>query len=74
MIVGDKIVSVSVSYEGTQYNSVPELLVVSGSGTGAELRSIIDNGRISEVKVINGIGYSASNTTMLQVISSGKMR
>ena len=71
VVVGDKIVSVSVSYEGTQYNSVPEL-VVSGSGTGAELRAIIDNGRISEVKVINaGIGYSASNTT-IQVISSGK--
>jgi 5-hydroxyisourate hydrolase-like protein (transthyretin family) len=42
-------------------------LIVSGSG-----RAIINNGEISEVKVLNtGIGYSASNTK-IQVVSSGK--
>lgn len=46
-------------------------MIVSGSGTGAELRAIINNGQISEVKVLNtGIGYSASNTK-IQVVSSG---
>ena len=36
------------------------------------MRAIINNGQISEVKVINtGIGYSASNTK-IQVVSSGK--
>ena len=71
VVIGDKITSVSISYQGSEYYSVPDL-IVTGSGTGAELRAIINNGRISEVKVINtGIGYSASNTK-IQVVSSGK--
>ena len=71
VVIGDKITSVSISYQGSEYYSVPDL-IVTGSGTGAELRAIINNGQISEVKVINtGIGYSASNTK-IQVVSSGK--
>ena len=36
------------------------------------MRAIINDGKISEVKVLNtGIGYSASNTK-IQVVSSGK--
>ena len=72
VVVGGKLTNVSISYQGTEYYSVPDL-VVSGTGTGAELRAIIDdNGQISEVKVINtGIGYSSSNTS-IKVISSGK--
>ena len=71
VVIGDKITNVSISYQGSEYYSVPDL-IVTGSGTGAELRAIINNGRISEVKVINtGIGYSASNTK-IQVVSSGK--
>jgi len=71
VVIGDKIISVSISYQGSEYYSVPDL-IVTGSGTGAELRAIINNGQISEVKVINtGIGYSASNTK-IQVVSSGK--
>ncbi len=70
-IVDGKIISVFTSFVGSEYYSVPEL-IVSGSGTGAELRAIINNGQISEVKVLNtGIGYSASNTK-IQVVSSGK--
>lgn len=70
-IVDGKIVNVFKSYVGSEYYSTPDL-VVSGSGTGAELRAIINNGEISEVKVLNtGIGYSASNTK-IEVVSSGK--
>ena len=70
-IVNGRIISVFTSFVGSEYYSVPEL-IVSGSGTGAELRAIINNGQISEVKVLNtGIGYSASNTK-IQVVSSGK--
>jgi len=70
-IVDGKIINVFTSFVGSEYYSVPEL-IVSGSGTGAELRAIINNGEISEVKVLNtGIGYSASNTK-IQVVSSGK--
>ena len=69
-IVDGRIISVFTSFVGSEYYSVPEL-IVSGSGTGAELRAIINNGEISEVKVLNtGIGYSASNTK-IQVVSSG---
>ena len=71
VVIGDKITNVSISYQGSEYYSVPDL-IVTGSGTGAELRAIINNGRILEVKVINtGIGYSASNTK-IKVVSSGK--
>ena len=70
-IVDGKIINVFKSYVGSEYYSTPDL-VVSGSGTGAELRAIINNGEISEVKVLNtGIGYSASNTK-IEVVSSGK--
>ena len=71
VVVDGKISSVSVSYGGTEYYSVPDL-VVSGTGIGAELRAIVSDGKISEVKVINaGIGYSSSNT-IVEVIASGQ--
>ena len=72
VITGGRITNVTISYEGIEYYSVPDL-VVTGSGTGAELRAIVNaSGQISEVKVINtGIGYSSTNTK-IEVISSGK--
>jgi hypothetical protein len=70
-VIGGKIESVLISYVGSEYFSTPDL-VVSGSGIGAELRAVINEGKISEVKVLNtGIGYSASNTE-IKVVSSGK--
>ena len=70
-IIDGKIISVSISYGGSEYYSTPNL-TVSGSGTGAELRSIINNGQITEVKVLNsGSGYSQLDTK-IEVISSGK--
>ena len=73
VVVDGKISSVSVSYGGTEYYSVPDL-VVSGTGIGAELRFIVSDGKISEVKVINaGIGYSSSNTKALKLLHLDKM-
>ena len=70
-IIDGKITSVSISYGGSEYYSFPNL-VVSGSGTGAELRAIVSNGQITEVKVLNsGSGYSQLDTK-IKVISSGK--
>ena len=72
VVVAGAINSVTISYEGLEYYSVPDL-VVTGSGTGAELRAIVNAlGQISEVKVINaGIGYSSTDTK-IEVVSSGK--
>jgi hypothetical protein len=70
-VIDGRIQSVLISYVGSEYYSTPDL-IVSGSGIGAELRAVINDGKISEVKVLNtGIGYSASNTK-IQVVSSGK--
>ena len=70
-IVDGRIISVFTSFVGSEYYSVPEL-IVSGSGTGAELRAIINNRQISEVKILNsGTGYSESDTK-IKVVSSGK--
>ena len=71
VVAAGKIASVLVSYEGTEYYSVPDL-IVSGTGTGAELRTCISDGKITEVKVVNaGIGYSSSNTE-IEVIAAGQ--
>ena len=72
VVVAGTINSVTISYEGLEYYSVPDL-VVTGSGTGAELRAIVNaSGQISEVKIINaGTGYSSTDTK-IEVISSGK--
>ena len=73
-ITNGRINSVSISFHGNEYFSIPDLNVIdnSGSGTGAELRPIISDGRIKEVIIINaGIGYSSSDTS-INVVSSGK--
>ena len=72
-IVDGIIDSVSIEYGGREYYSVPDLVVSdsSGSGIGAELRAIISNGKISDVKIINpGIGYSSTSTS-IEVKSAG---
>ena len=72
-IIGGQINSVSVEYGGSEYYSVPDIVVTdsNGVGSGAKLRAVILNGRITEVKVISsGIGYS-KETISLQVKSLG---
>jgi len=72
VIINGQIESVIVNYVGSEYYSVPDLVITdpTGSGLGAELRSVVSNGQIIEVKVINkGIGYS-QNTT-IKIIPAG---
>ena len=74
VIVNGSINRVNIGYGGIEYFSIPDLEVIdsSGSGTGAQLRSTIENGKIVSVEVVNpGIGYS-SNSTSIKVIPSGK--
>ena len=73
-IVNGKIVSAFVQYGGTEYYSVPDLIITDNStnpGTGAKLRAIVQNGIITDVKVVNqGLGYS--NDVTVTVKSSGE--
>ena len=72
IIVNGSITNTNLQFGGFEYFSTPKLEVVdpTGSGTGAQLRSIISEGKIIDVKVIQpGIGYSTSSR--VDVISSG---
>ena len=62
-----KVVSVDVVNKGSKYQSVPELIVQGGGGTGAELQAFLGrNGQISSVKVVNGgSGYYSSPTVIV---------
>ena len=72
IIVNGKISDVIVANQGSEYNSLPDVEVIStGGGTGAIVRPVITNGQITDAIVINaGIGYS-SLTTRVKVTSSG---
>ena len=72
IISSGKIVDVLISYYGSNYYSVPDLIVESGSGTGAILRAQVSDGKITSV-IIHESGYSYdSKDTYVRVISSGK--
>jgi hypothetical protein len=71
IVVDGYIQDVFVQYGGSEYYSIPDL-IVNGGGTGATLRPVIVDGKIKNVIIINpGAGYSQS-TTSISVISSGK--
>jgi hypothetical protein len=72
-IINGSIVSVNINYGGYEYYSIPDLIVedFSGSGSGADLRAIVTNNKITSVSIINpGIGYSSSSTSV-KVVPSG---
>jgi hypothetical protein len=72
IIVNGSVVNANLQFGGFDYFSVPELKVVdpTGSGSGAEIRATISEGKVNSVTVVNaGIGYS--DTTRVDVISSG---
>jgi hypothetical protein len=70
IVVDGAIQSIFVQYGGTEYYSVPDL-IVKGEGTGASLRPVINNGTITNVIVVNpGVGY-AQSTTSVSVVPSG---
>jgi len=73
IVVNGRIVEVIVASQGSEYNSLPDVNVIStGEGTGAIVRPVIKDGQITDAIIINaGIGYS-SLTTKIEVIPSGK--
>jgi hypothetical protein len=61
-----RIISAFVQAGGSGYSGPPDIIVSSASSeaNGAILRSVVENGSITEVKVISGgVGYAASTTT-----------
>jgi hypothetical protein len=72
VISGGKIVDVFISYYGSNYYSVPDLVIESKSGTGARLRAKISNGRINSVVILDGgYGYNADDTN-IKIVTTGK--
>ena len=72
VISNGRIEDVIVTNQGSQYNSLPDIEVIStGSGAGAIVRPVISNGSIIDTVVINsGIGYDL--TTEVRVKETGK--
>ena len=73
IISNGKINSVNVEYAGSEYYSVPDVIVTdsSKSGSGAVLRAVVKNNQLDSVKVIKaGIGYSSADTS-ISIVSSG---
>tara|TARA_B100001989_G_scaffold169696_1_gene122374 strand:- start:27 stop:12893 length:12867 start_codon:yes stop_codon:yes gene_type:complete len=64
IIVNGRITDVAVVNRGREYNSSPEIRVIStGSGAGAVVRPVIENGQVIDAIVTNtGIGYSSVST------------
>ena len=59
-----RIIEVIVSNVGSQYTSTPDL-VINGTGVGCVLTPIIENGILSEVKVLDpGAGYDPDDTSI----------
>ena len=68
IVSGGKVQSVIITRPGTEYVSAPDLTVF-GDGVGAKLVSSISNGRVTQVKVINGgVGYTTSRVVVSENI------
>ena len=64
IVVNGKIVDVAVVNQGREYNSSPDVRVIStGAGAGAIVRPVVENGAVIDAIVINsGIGYDSNST------------
>ena len=70
-VLNSQIDSVSVDYGGQEYFSTPELIVNDTNGSGAVVRPIITNQRITDVIVVNpGLGYSTDATITIKPTGS----
>ena len=72
IISNGSINEVNIQFGGLEYFSTPDLIVLdpTNAGSGAKLRAIVTNEKITDVNIINpGIGYSTS--TKIKVVSSG---
>ena len=72
VIIDGRIIDVNVVNRGRDYNSDPELRVITtGEGAGAVVRPVVENGQIIDAIVTNGgIGYDSS-TTEVRAFSRG---
>ena len=69
IIVGGRVVDVAIQSSGSNYESIPDL-VVNGTGRGCVLTPIISNGTIADVKVISS-GFGYEDTASIEVIPYG---
>jgi len=72
VIVNGSINEINMQFGGYEYFSIPDLIVSdpTNAGSGAKLRAIVTNERITGANIINaGIGYSTSST--IKVVPSG---
>ena len=72
IVVGGRITDVAVVNRGREYNSSPDVRVIStGAGAGAIVRPVVENGFVIDAIVTNsGIGYD-SNTTEVRAFPRG---
>ena len=70
-----KIIATDVRFGGSEYFSPPDLEVVGiGSGIGGRLRPVVENGKITDVKIINaGIGYTTSPQIIVKPAGTGEI-
>ena len=60
-----KVIAVDIENQGKDYSAPPDLLV-EGDGFGASLRAIVENGKVTDVKILNsGTGYTTEETSIL---------
>ena len=70
-----KIIATDVRFGGSEYFSPPDLEVVGiGSGIGGRLRPVVENGKITDVKIVNaGIGYTTSPQIIVKPAGVGEI-
>ena len=70
-----KIIATDVNLEEKNIFSPPDLEVVGiGSGIGGRLRPVVENGKITDVKIVNaGIGYTTSPQIIVKPAGVGEI-
>ena len=64
--VGYKITSVDIGNKGTAYTLPPVVKFEGGGGTGATAKAFLNNGKLSEIKILTqGSGYISAPTVVL---------
>jgi hypothetical protein len=72
IILNGSIIETNIEFGGIEYFSTPDLVVLdpTNAGSGAKLRAVVTDNKITSVNIINGgIGYATSTT--VDVLSSG---
>ena len=60
---GDRVVSVSVTNQGSGYGSVPSITFTGGGGSAATATGVVSDGKVTAINVVNGgRGYTFNPT------------